>query len=395
MLPGLPLQCLIPRDRFWGLVSLLIAIAAASAAQTSVLPFLSGLLEAGMSKVIPNDHGPHLTGLTAITPFTALLLAPFWGWLADRFDHRHILVIALFVLALALAPIGRTSLAGLYVLRAIAGIASAAVIPITILTASMMVVGRIEQARWITWLTAFMFMGDFAGPQLAELSARVWPRSPLLGLAGGIAVAASLLLFTHLGPQRISKPDSAVKPALSMTLGLLLITAISGGGLAAIHVSLLIIQDPFPLGREAVARMLSLCGLGMLTAQLFHARVSWIMTNPKPILGLMAFLLAVALFVLPITTTLGEMAVAIGVAGWTAATLRLLASFWISGIGRPNGLRLGLQHAAASLGQALAPFFVAIVPNQPSGWPLWPFAWASLVLAILTPVIIRPQRTMR
>ena len=45
--------------------------------------------------------------------------------------------------------------------------------------------------------------------------------------------------------------------------------------------------------------------------------------------------------------------------------------------------------------KALAPFFVAIVPNQPSGWPLWPFAWTSLVLAILTPLIIPPQRTMR
>jgi len=395
MSQGLASQRLIPSGRFWRLVALLTAIAATSAAQTSVLPFLPGLVHTGLNKTASNGHGFHVIGLTAISPLAALLLAPFWGWLADRFDHRHILVLALVVLALVTAPIGQTSLTGLYALRAIAGIASAAVIPITILTASKMVVGRTEQVRWITWLTAFMFMGDFAGPQLAELSARVWPRAPFLALAGGIAIASSLLFFLHLGTQRISKPDSAAKPALSMTLGLLLITAISGGGLAAIHISLLIIQDPFPLGREAIAGMLSLCGLGMLAAQLFHTRVPWIMTAPRQILGLMAFLLAAALFVLPTTTTSGEVAVAIGVAGWTAATLRLLASFWISGIDRPTGLRLGLQHAAASLGQALAPFFVSLIPAQPPAWVLWPFAWSSLVLAILTPLIIRPQRKAR
>ncbi|MDF0544136.1 hypothetical protein PX699_17440 [Sphingobium sp. H39-3-25] len=105
-----------------------------------------------------------------------------------------------------------------------------------------------------------------------------------------------------------------------------------GRGLAAMHVSLLVTRVETGLNREAIAWMLSLCGLAMLAAQLFHTRVPWLVTAPPRLLACLTLgLLAAALFVFSYASSMIAMAALIVAAGWSSASLRLVTSFWISG----------------------------------------------------------------
>ncbi|MFC0203267.1 MFS transporter [Novosphingobium soli] len=370
---------------------LLLAAAAAAAGQTAILAFLPTLVDSGAAGLAPRTHDFHVASLTTVHPFAALLLAPFWGRLADRMDYRIILRTALIVLALATAPIGAVSLPALYLLRALAGMASAAIIPLALLSASSAVPERGEQAKRFTWLTAFVFLGDMAGPLLAEGSAALTPRTPLLMVGLGIAVVAILLGLAHLPPRCVACPEirhprASSRPATSP---LLLIALVGGGGLAAIHVALLVTRAGDAPSRETIAWMLSLCGFAMLAAQLFLARVAWLVTMPRRLAGLTLALLAASLFLFPLGHAALPLAGIIFVAGWSSASLRLVTSFWIGGNTVPSGAGLGLQHAAASVGQALAPLALAF--TSPRGQPviLWSIGSFALLLLLVLPLAWR------
>ncbi len=126
-------------------------------------------------------------------------------------------------------------------------------------------------------------------------------------------------------------------PTLGATLILLFVTIVAGGGLAAMHVNLLVTRSVISLSREEIAWMLSLCGLGMLAAQIFHARLDWLVTMPRRLAGLTLGLLAAALFLFPVAASMAELSGIIVAAGWSSATLRLVTSFWISGAAAPSG----------------------------------------------------------
>ncbi|WP_395444501.1 MFS transporter [Caulobacter sp. UC70_42] len=264
---------------------MLLAVAAASAGQTAVLAFLPTLVDGGQADLALRIHDVHVASLTAAHPLAALVFAPLWGWLADRIDYRIILRTALVVLALATAPVGAVPLPMLYGLRLLAGLSAAAIIPLALLSTNFAPGGRDEQARRFTWLTAFMFLGDLFGPLLAEASASLFPRTPLLVLALVIAVLALALTtgIVRLPARCAARPEGRrlQAPPRVVTLVLLLVTIVGGGGLAAMHVSLLVTRSEGALSREAIAGMLSLCGLAMLAAQLFHTRVTWLVTAPR------------------------------------------------------------------------------------------------------------------
>ncbi|WP_310218118.1 MFS transporter [Caulobacter sp. BE264] len=378
-------------------ILLLLAVAAASAGQTAVLAFLPTLVDGGQADLALRIHDVHVASLTAAHPLAALVFAPLWGWLADRIDYRIILRTALVVLALATAPVGAVPLPMLYGLRLLAGLSAAAIIPLALLSTNFAPGGRDEQARRFTWLTAFMFLGDLFGPLLAEASASLFPRTPLLVLALVIAVLALALTtgIVRLPARCAARPEGRrlQAPPRVVTLVLLLVTIVGGGGLAAMHVSLLVTRSEGALSREAIAGMLSLCGLAMLAAQLFHTRVTWLVTAPRRLACLTLALLALSLFLFRFGTTVVEMAGLIAVAGWSSASLRLVTSFWISGPMRPSGVMLGLQHTAASLGQALAPMSLAVVSPHRQAAVVEAIGWLSLGLLALLPAIWRRTST--
>lgn len=369
-------------------------MAAASAGQTAILAFLPSLVDDGHVPFSLRAHDFHVAGLSAAHPLAALLFAPLWGWLADHMDYRVILRAALILLALALGPVGLVALPTLYVLRMFAGMSAAAIIPLALLSTSFAASGRIEQAMHFTWLTAFVFLGDLSAPLLAEVSGAVYPRAPLLMLSAVVAMIAVLMLFARLparGAPGLRGGDRQA-PSLPATAILLLVTIASGGGLAAMHVSLLVTRGDTSLTREAIAWMLSLCGLAMLAAQLFHTRVSWLVTAPRLLAGLTLALLAAALFIFPYGSSMIAIAGLIVVAGWSSASLRLVTSFWISGPALPSGWKLGLQHSAASIGQALAPMAIALAAPGEQSAILAGIGWVSILLLVVLPLLWRPGR---
>jgi MFS family permease len=93
------------------------------------------------------SRSAHVASLSAAYPLGALVLAPYWGWLADRRDYRLILRIAMSVLAIVSIPIGTTSLPILYGLRIVSGIASGAIVPIALLGGARCGGGMLQQAH--------------------------------------------------------------------------------------------------------------------------------------------------------------------------------------------------------------------------------------------------------
>ena len=202
---------------------LLIAVAAAGASQTGVLAFLPDLVREGLGESTVDSQGFHTAGLAAAHPVGALLLAPLWGWLADRYDYRILLRTTLVILALATTATGATPLAWLYVLRALAGACSAAIIPLALLAASLGAGDRGTQARRFTWLTAFVFLGDMLGPLFGELSTRFLPTLPLAMVALIVGLTAGLMLFACLPPRSTGYRAEACgnRPTPAGALGLL------------------------------------------------------------------------------------------------------------------------------------------------------------------------------
>lgn len=363
---------------------LLIAVAAAGASQTGVLAFLPDLVREGLGESTVDSQGFHTAGLAAAHPVGALLLAPLWGWLADRYDYRILLRTTLVILALATTATGATPLAWLYVLRALAGACSAAIIPLALLAASLGAGDRGTQARRFTWLTAFVFLGDMLGPLFGELSTRFLPTLPLAMVALIVGLTAGLMLFACLPPRSTGYRAEACgnRPTPAGALGLLTLTLLGTSGLAVLHMVLLVPGSQLILSREHVAGMLALCGFAMLAAQLFHVYFPWLIASPRALAFLMLTLLSTSLLLFPMARSPVAIAVLVAMAGWAGASLRLLTSLWIGGEGTPSGARLGLQQSATSLGPALAPLAVAVISADRQFVIVWALALSSLMMTL-------------
>ena len=376
----------------WSDVVLLFAVAAASAGQSAILAFLPTLVNGGLGALSAESHNVHIASLTATHPLAALLAAPLWGWLAERFDYRILLRAGLIVLAFAMAPVGIVSLQSLYLLRIFAGIATAAIVPLALLAATFAAKDRTEQATRFTWLTGFVFVGEIVGPLLAEGSSSVFPETPLLIVALAIALIFFGLCAVHLPARCAPCPDihPRAAPPLSVTAILLAMALIGSAGLSSLHVNLLLTRAEAALSRETIALMLSLCGLGMLGAQLFHARTSWLVQHPRRLACLSLLLLAITLIVFPLHSGITVLGGVIVTAGWSAASIRLLTGFWVSGSGAPSSSKLGFQYAAASVGQAVAPVFFAVTAAQDRSLILWSMAALLVLLLLALPLLWKP-----
>lgn len=375
-----------------GLISVLVAIGAAAAAQTAFLPWLPSLVDAGQNGQKLDSHAVHVAMLSAIFPLGGLLTAPLWGWLSDRYNFRTLLVLAVATLGLTTALTGTTSLPQLYLLRILAGASFGAIVPLCLLVGSHAASHTEEKARLFTMLTASLFLGDFAGPILAEASARFLSQTPLLYFGVGVCSVAIALALTR-SPKHywlMERPaENGPEDSKLVVLILLGLTVVGAGGLTAIHLSLVLHRPQTLLGREQIALMLSLCGLAMLAAQVFHAKLGWLVTRPAPLAAGMLFLLGVALWLFSLAQSRSAIAAAVFAAGWSAATLRLIASFWISAPRNHSGLRLGIQHAVASVGQVVVPLATALSRTGSHRTVLWATIFACIVLLLAVPMAWR------
>lgn len=370
----------------------MLAIGAAAAANTAFLPWLPDLVDQGLGERGAASHGMHVAILSAIFPLGGMLSAPLAGLLADRYRFKLLLVIVVLTLAISTALTSVTSLAALYALRIVAGLAFGAVVPLCLMVGHKVACDPDERAGLFTLLTASLFLGDFAGPILAEASAQISSRFPLLALGIGIGVVAVLLAFGSSEKHYCSVPpeDRATGgDSILLVLLLLGLTLVGTGGLTAIHLSLVLHRPDALFQREQVAWMLSLCGLAMLGAQGFHAKLNWLVNRPVLLAAGMLILQSLALWQFSLAQTRPAIAATIFAAGWSAATLRLIASFWISTSRRRSGFRLGIQHGVASISQVGVPLATALLRADLHATVLWTAIAVCVVLFIVLPLVWR------
>lgn len=380
------------RPLFAAMVPAMLAIGASAAANTAFLPWMPELVEAGLQGTAATNHDMHVAILSALFPLGGMVSAPLAGVFADRQPFRLLLVMTVAMLALATALAGATSLAGLYALRIAAGLAFGAVVPLCLLIGQHVSCNLGEQARIFTGLTASLFLGDFAGPLLSEVSAHVVPSLPLLVLGVGIGLVAALLAIESSDDHFCKVPStSLVEPrSAGLLLAFLLsLTLIATGGLAAVHLSLVLHRSAVLSNREHVAWLLSLCGLAMLGAQRFHVRFKWLVDRAVALSAGMLIMQAAALWQFSQARSGFAIMVSIFAAGWSAATLRLVARFWISVSRDRSGLRLGIQQGMASIGQVAVPLTIAFAPRDWHSGVLWTVIALCLFVLIVLPLAWR------
>jgi MFS family permease len=343
--------------------ALLAAGMAVSMAYGVTLPLLPGLVErSGVGSAA--DVESHTGWITGVYTLALFLFAPAWGALADRIDRRWVLAAGLAGSSAALWaltwPLG---LRGLYALRAMAGLMSAAVLPAVfafVVTASAP--NRLQ--RRFAWIASATALGFLLGPALGDgLTAPIrafggngaFARLPLdvVALVGLLAAAAVFML----PPNRALPPAPGAamsgderRIARSLLLTAVVVLAIT---VAEVGVTLATRRAP-AAGALPVSLYFALCSGVMIAVQFWALpRLERRLGEPR--------LVVVALATL--SAGLGLLALSRG--GFVTAAAFVLAAAGIgvlipslavrisSAAGARQGWAMGRQAAAANLGQAV------------------------------------------
>ncbi|MEG4335895.1 MFS transporter [Microcoleus sp. AT9_A2] len=135
-----------------------------------VLPFYAQHLHIA---VVPRETiAIHITLLTSIYAFAQLITAPFWGQLSDRVGRRPLILIGIAGSAIAQLLFGfASSLAMLYVARAVGGVLAAAMLPAAAAYVSDVTTER-DRTQGMAWLGTAVSLGAIAGPAFGGLTTR-------------------------------------------------------------------------------------------------------------------------------------------------------------------------------------------------------------------------------
>ncbi|GAP34172.1 MFS transporter [Piscinibacter sakaiensis] len=343
--------------------ALLAAAMAVSMAYGVTLPVLPGLVEraGGGSAADVEGHTGWLTGTYTLALF---LFAPAWGALADRIDRRWVLVAGLAGSSAALwALTGSLGLRGLYVVRAIAGLTAAAVLPAVfayVVTASAP--SRLQRRfAWIASATALGFLlGPALGDGLAAPIRAVGGHGALSALAlhvvavvGLVAAAGVLTLPVNRAvPPGLAgaAPGDERRIVRSLLLTAVVVLAITvaevGATLAARRVA---VADAWP-----VSLYFALCS-GVMIAVQFWALPRLERRLGEPRLVVAALLVLSAGLGLQAGSNGGVVTAAAFVlaAAGIGVLIPSLAVRISSAAGTRQGWAMGRQAAAANLGQAV------------------------------------------
>lgn len=374
------------------------AVALVTSAHTAAMPFLPEFA-ARSGEVDQGNHVRHVAGLTAAFPAAGLITAPIWGWISDRAGARLLLVASLGFFGVATLLFGFGGLKGLYLSRFALGVSSASIITVAYAITAAGAGGCVKRAGRFAWLTASMFFGDLVGPMLGE-------SSRLLGAWSPMIIVSILVVPLLIAVSTVPLPDPSARAVRAQPSGstrgkgfvsLFLVAILAGGGLATLHVLLLLSEQPGGLTRQAVSLTLSGCGVGMLAAQLAYSRGRRLARHARGIIRptLLAFVGSIVAAAYLDNVLL--LSLAVFMAGWTAATLRLVTSYLVSRIDRQRmGFWLGLNQSATSLGQTAAPLAIAGVGVAGREVVLVSLAGATLLLVVLggrlTPPVMQQAR---
>ena len=348
------------------LMAALFAVAVGYGVVLPILPFaIERLAGTGDPAAVSRQTGM-LTGTFTLALF---LFAPGWGRLADRLGRRIVILLGLVGFALTLAAFGFLHrLAFLYLSRFLNGLFASAITPAAYAVVGDWELPRAVRAHRFALLNTASAAGFLAGPLLGGLVLAVArslpPQLAAFGVPLSFVLAAMLALFAAPFIWRLPSDvrplrDTAAAPSsrgLTMIrdrlLAIALMTALAVG---AFEVGLSLRgKQVLGLGPYQIGLMFMECSLVMFVAQ---GVVLSPLVKPESTRRLFVpalALLAAGLAAVPFAGSYLTLVFAVGLIAATAGILSPIDTYWISLIaGESQGAELGLQTAAASLGQAL------------------------------------------
>ncbi len=337
-----------------------------------VLPFyLRHLHAAGVSR---EEIAIHTTLLTSIYAFVQFIAAPFWGQWSDRVGRRPLILLGIAGSAVAQLLFGfASSVAMLYVVRAVGGFLSAAMLPAATAYVSDLTTEH-DRAKGMAWLGTAVSLGVIAGPAFGGLTTRedlhftlglfdikVENYAPPFFLAG-VLMFLTLLVALRWLPESLSSKSAAVlahQPALNWTklgkplLLLLGLTTISQFGLMLFEaVFALHAQEIMGYGPSQVGFVFMMCGSVMAVFQIIAVGYLSRYVSAIAQVALGFALMGSGIFLLLMARSLP---IVLGVVGILAFGMALITPNLTALIskrgGQHTGTVLGIQNAANSLGQ--------------------------------------------
>jgi MFS family permease len=386
------------------LMAALFAVTVGYGVILPVLPFsIRELVEPGDSAAISRH-----TGLLSGTYTLALFFfAPLWGRVSDRLGRRPLILCGLTGFALTLALFGLVSrLPLLYLTRFFNGAFAAAVTPAAYALIGDLAPSRAIRAHQFALLNVAAAAGFIVGPLLGGLVVAVAdtyaPWLAQIGVPAPFLVTAALALLSvpivgRLLPNaaRRNRARAAMAPLgdhRAVRVRLLAIALATAAAVGAFEVGLSLHGQMLGLDSYRIGMMFMECSVVMFIVQgvVFSPFVKVEATRWFVVPSLAA--LAVGLVMVPFVEGYPPLILAVALVAASAGILSPIVTYWISlGADDRQGAELGLQTAAASLGQALGSavgglfFNVAIVPGASFIIP------AVIVLAVLAPAYGLPQ----
>lgn len=347
----------------------------------------------------------HVGALTSTYALAQLACAPFWGWGADRYGRKPLLVTGLSGFAIAQAAFGlSTSLPLLYGARLMGGASSAALLTISAAYVAD-TLSPAQRGQGMAWRGTALNLGVVAGPLLSGLLARRdWHVDLSAGhfvldgfsipffAAAAMAVAALPLVVAHLPESRPPKPASdQAPPAVPWTdivgrLGDVLVLVLASQAFLALFEAAFALYAGQVLGFSLaqVGYVFVVCGLVMAVFQ--GGLAGWLVGRVRT-----RFLVAVGFGVLGagmgLLVIVESVPIVLGVVGVLALGVALidpsLLTLAANRSGTHAGVGLGLQNAASSLGQVIGPLLGGVLYAWRAGLPFQVAAGGALALAAL------------
>ncbi len=395
---------MLHRNRLLVLLGCLLVATIGFGVTLPILPFYAerfALERAGAGRM--GSVAVQVALLTAVYPVLQLLVAPLWGRLSDRVGRRRVLLIGIAGAAVSYVLFGfATSLAMLYVARAMGGLLSSAIFPAAAayVADSTTAAGR---SRGMAWLGTAFSIGVVLGPALGGLLARSgWElRSsggnvllsgfaiPFLA-AAALALVSLLSVFLWLPESRTDEADASLAvsgvtppadgPARATALRGLLGLALAGQfGLALFESTLaLFSMRMWSYGPGQVGAAFMVCGLVMAVAQLgigspWARRVGEMrqIAGGFALVGASLAMLGLARGTVSVLATISFLSLGVALIGPNVAALISLRG------GAATGAALGAQGTANGIGQTGG----AILGGALFAWQMHaPFALAAVLL---------------
>ena len=361
-----------------------------------LLPFIiERLLGAGAEVGEISQSTGLLTGLYMLSLF---LFASMWGRLSDRYGRRAILLIGLVGFGATMLVFAFIeSLVAVYAERVLSGLFAAAVTPVALATIGDLAATEEARARRLTFVSLSGISGFLLGPMLGvfiasaaadlvsssdPMGSLAFPLGATAVLAFAVAGAAVFVLPRTRHRVQVSRPDLAVAVTSRWLIPKLLILAfIVAAGVGAFEVGLSLRgKQELGMSTTQIALMFTECSVVMIVVQ---AMVFSPWVRPSTTRWMIApalVVLTIGLLLLPRATNFSWMLAVIGAVAASAGILTPILVYWISSrAGRAQGLQLGRQTAAASLGAAV---------GSAAGGLLYDVAWlpggSFLIMSTLT-----------